>query len=515
MLAASVIFEGSKISLIKNNAFYKTSVNTVKYPGTKKQWEQIVFESDTANPCNHGADLYFNNTLLTEVTFDSDITEVPIATYAGVKSITKITIPEQITILNGYTFTNCTNVTQIDFNAINITKILSSNNPFKNVGYNTEGVTLNIGSNVTQIPKYLFDDSKCKLSTINFPDNGKCSKIGFSAFEGISSLQSITIPVYITEFESEAFRNCSVLTEVYYKGTKEQWESITFANVNSSPCCNGASLYFNGTKVTSVVFPEGTETTPFCSYSGCKDIISITLPSTLKKIESFTFYNCTGLKEITIPEGVERIANGAFYNCTGLIEININAIKLTSNNFSTVFKNAGKNAEGIIVTFGSEVTEVPQDIFSYNDAKITKVNFAENSKVKVIGDEAFYEISTLEEVNLPESLEIIGYYSFYNTGITSIVIPDSVKEIKRAAFRYCRNLETATIGTGLIKMVTDDFQECANLSELTFKDPDNWYEGYLNYTEFNEEDRIDLSDPEENAKNFKVSRTKDFLYKKQ
>ena len=24
-------------------------------------------------------------------------------------------------------------------------------------------------------------------------------------------------------------------------------------------------------------------------------------------------------------------------------------------------------------------------------------------------------------------------------------------------------------------MVTDDFQECANLSELTFKDPDNWY----------------------------------------
>lgn len=512
----SVIFEGSKISLIKNNAFYQTSVNTVKYPGTKKQWEQIVFKSDTANPCNHGADLYFNNTLLTEVTFDSDITEVPSATYAGVKSITKITIPEQITKLNSYTFANCTNVTQIDFNAINITIILSSNHPFKYVGYNTEGVTLNIGSNVTQIPKYLFDDCKCKLSTINFPDNGICSKIGFSAFEGISSLQSITLPVYITEFESEAFRNCSGLTEVYYKGTKEQWDSIIFANENSSPCCNGASLYFNGTKVTSVVFSEGTETTPIGSYSGCKDITSITLPSTLKKIESFIFYNCTGLKEITIPEGVEEICNAAFYNCTGLTEINFNAIKLKPyNNFSTVFKNAGKNAEGVIVTFGSEVTEVPEDIFRYNDAKITKVIFAENSKVKVIGDEAFYYISTLEEVNLPESLEIIGYNSFYNTGIKSIVIPDSIKEIQRGAFRYCGNLETAIIGSGLIKMVSDAFQECENLSELTFKDPDNWYEGYSNYTEFNEEDRIDLSDPEENAKNFKVSRTKDFLYKKQ
>ena len=47
---------------------------------------------------------------------------------------------------------------------------------------------------------------------------------------------------------------------------------------------------------------------------GWSTIEDITLPSTLKRIESETFQGCTRLKRVDIPNGVEYIENGCFLN---------------------------------------------------------------------------------------------------------------------------------------------------------------------------------------------------------
>lgn len=53
------------------------------------------------------------------------------------------------------------------------------------------------------------------------------------------------------------------------------------------------------------------------------NLISVTLPSSLKTIGHDAFYNCRKLTDIYIPFGVEEIGDNAFYGCNAFIEIDI------------------------------------------------------------------------------------------------------------------------------------------------------------------------------------------------
>ena len=63
--------------------------------------------------------------------------------------------------------------------------------------------------------------------------------IGESAFEGLSSLTSITIPKSVQTIEDNAFKNCQNLSKVEYKGSLDDWRNIiksttSFDNVNTN-----------------------------------------------------------------------------------------------------------------------------------------------------------------------------------------------------------------------------------------------------------------------------------------
>ena len=53
------------------------------------------------------------------------------------------------------------------------------------------------------------------------------TSIGESAFEGCSSLESITIPASVMSIGVHAFKGCSSLTDINYRGTIGQWQDIT------------------------------------------------------------------------------------------------------------------------------------------------------------------------------------------------------------------------------------------------------------------------------------------------
>ena len=50
---------------------------------------------------------------------------------------------------------------------------------------------------------------------------------------------------------------------------------------------------------------------------------SITLPTSLKEINTGTFSNCPSLTSVTIPNTVTKIGSFAFYNCTSLKSIEV------------------------------------------------------------------------------------------------------------------------------------------------------------------------------------------------
>ena len=80
--------------------------------------------------------------------------------------------------------------------------------------------------------------------------------IGYCSFNGCSGLTDITIPASVKRIEAFAFDDCDKLKEVYYKGDLSKWCSIDIDAVSANPCCNGANLYFNGTKVNEKTFLE-------------------------------------------------------------------------------------------------------------------------------------------------------------------------------------------------------------------------------------------------------------------
>lgn len=77
------------------------------------------------------------------------------------------------------------------------------------------------------IPKIVVDPVKKRGCKGSGGKEYSVNSIAESAFEGCSSLTSITIPTSVMSIGVHAFKGCSSLTDINYRGTIEQWEEIT------------------------------------------------------------------------------------------------------------------------------------------------------------------------------------------------------------------------------------------------------------------------------------------------
>ena len=126
------------------------------------------------------------------------------------------------------------------------------------------------------------------------------------------------------------------------------------------------------------------------AFWGCGDLISITLPSSLKSIGNMAFWLCSNLTSITIPSSVTSIGNGAFYECEDLTSI----------------------------TIPSSVTSIGKCTFA-GCSSLTSINIP--SSVKSIGREAFLGCDNLTSITLPKHI----------TNVDELDIPEGVRIIRR------------------------------------------------------------------------------------
>lgn len=88
-----------------------------------------------------------------------------------------------------------------------------------------------------------------------------------------------------------------------------------------------------------------------------------------------------------------------------------------------------------------------------------------------IGTEVFDQFTALEDVSLPESLEIIGKHTFYYcVSLKHIRIPTSVRSIGSSAFELCKSLESAVVLGDSCTMGGSVFEDCTALSEVYISD---------------------------------------------
>ncbi len=232
----------------------------------------------------------------------------------------------------------------------------------------------------------------CNLESVNIPSGVKT--IGAHAFED-TKLSSITIPLSVVSMDITAFHGCSYLKRVAVSDLFDNFKERF------------------GSQVKHYTIIEGSEDLRG-NFSGCSQMESVSLPSTLKHIGFDTFRNCTGLTEITIPPNVLDIKETAFDNCS-----NLKKVTILSNSLIKYYHN-----KSLATKFGNQVTQ-----------------YVLGKNVTEIGSKAFYGCSNLKTIDIPMNVSDIGRETFYGcSSLTKIYIPINVTNLESRVFEGCSAL---------------------------------------------------------------------------
>ena len=161
---------------------------------------------------------------LTNITIPNSVTSIGESAFEDCKNLKKIIIPNNVIFIGDAAFWNCFSLEKVD--------ILSS---VKTIGksafrYCSSLKSVTISNSVTFIDNFAF--SYCtSLKSVTIPNS--VNSIGKYAFKGCTSLKSITIPKSVTSIGNHAFEDCSNLKDIYYEGTKSQWEKLDI-NLNKN-----------------------------------------------------------------------------------------------------------------------------------------------------------------------------------------------------------------------------------------------------------------------------------------
>lgn len=476
----------------------------------------------------------FSNTGLNSINIPNSVTEIGSYAFRNCQSLTSFEFPSSVELVGNEVLQNCGSLTSIKVNSVfgytnaNNNEFISSVYLFNGAGVNGDGITLTFGEDVTEVQANLcyFSSSsktKAKITSIVF-EGDKVTKIGGYAFYYCIYLTNITIPSSVNEIGNCAFAYTSAVTNIYYNaeeltetelvssdkaafiGSGAENVSITIGkNVKTVP---DLFRYMNDT-ITSLTFEEGSvcETISNQAFNGrSSKLTTLVLPNTIETIGTSAFYNCTSLTEINLPTSLTSLYQHAFYNCNLITTITIpenltyigqyvfngaSALtsiiyKATNVQSALIFENAGVDGEGIHATIGANVEFLPGGLFNGNP-NIIDVTFEEGSVCKGIGDHAFYNLSTLTSIDLPDTITSIGRYAFYKcaklelsklpSSLVSIdeyafsefyklpitSLPNTVETIGYRAFKNCGYLALARLSENLTTIGAEAFYNCSNI----------------------------------------------------
>ena len=459
---------------------------------------------------------------ITSVNFPNGITYIGSRAFYDCANLYSITIPESVTEYGNYIFWGCDFLTSVVWNAIsahprydgsgeifdgsNITSFTFGNKvesiPNHLCSYMTELTSINIPSSVKSIGEYAF--YKCSnLPAIILPNNLKF--IDSYAFYECSQLTSIIIPENVTELGHNIFSGCSNLSIVIWnakdakrKNDKygyEFFDENVASHITSFTIGNNVevlpSYLCRYMAIASIIIPENVKEIGKENFYGCSELKTIIWNAksacgttdeygyyesifsydVAPNITSFTFgnnvdsipnYLCSGMSQlsaITIPNSVKSIGNGAFSGCEGLTSITI------PNNVTSIGLSAFASCNNAsVIIIGKNVTKIDREAFGWCRS-LQVVNFLGTS-VKSIGIAAFAGCTALKSINLPNSVESLGKNVFAECTFSSIIIPQSVKNIASGAFSENKHLKSVTISNPAAVCEGDMFVLCDSLETL-------------------------------------------------
>ena len=420
--------------------------------------------------------VFYNCNSLTTVVLSDGVKAIGDYAFAGCDNLECITIPNSVESVGDRAFYNCTALKSIKIPAgvqtmgesvfrecTGLTHVTIPGS-VSNIGEYafrdcTSLVSVSIGKGVTEIGRSAFQGCT-SLAHITIPDSVVI--IDRHAFFGCTTLNSLTIGSGISTINGDAFGDCTALTDIYYSGTKTQWNSITIGAGNDvlqnceitfewsggqiiegDTVVNGTcgddliwaltsegTLIVSGTgamadykdvtapwsgyadQITSVEIAYGVESIGIKAFLNCTRIAHITIPDSVTAIGAYAFDGCTSLAGITVPGGVTEIENGTFRGCTSLV----------SAALPDSVKSIGQSAFSGCINLAQ--APIPGSVTGF-------------------GNSAFFGCTRIKTVTIPDGVTSISQYLFLGcTALTSITLPGGLTDIGAQAFKGCSALST-------------------------------------------------------------------------
>jgi uncharacterized repeat protein (TIGR02543 family) len=404
-----------------------------------------------------------------------------------------------------------------------------------------DGITeIILPSTLKTIGEMAFDNCY-NITDLIIPDG--VESIGYRAFSGCSYVGSVYIPNTVTYVGEQAFYGLNSDATIYIQNGTDMslwhsdwnYEDIEVVEVAGTLNIDGVNyvlksdltaniIGYSNIGVKNLVIPqyvylndtayEVSQISPYAFYME-STLLSISLPESIKSIETEAFYECMRLKVVDFGTNptLESIGYQAFAYCYELRSIIIPATVTQLDWY--IFYQCYK-LETAVFAEGIQITSIPYGMFAYCEGlneivipasiveiegeaftgnySLSSITFAPGSQIETIGNFAFSSNESLTSFTLPDTVTTIGVYAFsYNTklvnfnfgensqlstlgnsvfsdnfSLVSIVLPESVTSIGAGLFNNCYSLETFTFPVSLTTIPENMFYNCEELVSVNF-----------------------------------------------
>ena len=386
-----------------------------------------------------GRDAFQGCKSIEQVVIPDSVTTIDCYAFHSCPSLMQVRIPDSVTSINGRAFFYCSSLASIRL-PMNLGEL--SDNPFFKCTSLTE-IIIPEGLPLTFIDGLLIQNNNTLISclahtskTVTIPNS--VTAIGANAFALCDSLEQIDIPDSVTLIDQNAFQNCSSLVQVHIP------QSVTSIS---------SGMFF-----------------------GCTSLAQVQIPASVTTIDHDAFKNCTSLDQVTIPASVSSIGEDAFENCSPDLVLYVEpgsfAEKWAQEN-SIKYQSEGIAPPTIAESFETEQLEdgtLAITKYTGSDTVVAIPSSIGGKAVTVIGEKAFEECKSIEQVIIPDSVTVIGDSAFAWCGFVQLQIPDSVTTIGSNAFGGCESLKEIQLPDSLNAINNSTFSWCHSLEQIRIPD---------------------------------------------
>lgn len=195
----------------------------------------------------------------------------------------------------------------------------------------------------------------------------------------------------------------------------------------------------------SVKLPDTITTIESKAFADDPNLETVIFGKNLNTIEDEAFLNCVKLKDVTLPNSVNNLSNTAFSGCKSLY--------LNVLNDSYLKEYAINNA----IDYKCITNDGINYYCDYN---------SENTNINIIGYSGENQILDIPTKIDGYSVVMLDSNCFENNSvIKSLVVPNSVSEIKDCALKKCTSLEEVSI-LNVTKIGDEAFLGCSSLTKV-------------------------------------------------